>query len=121
MLKLLRTLKMEISCFGESMKKQLSSLDMHLLLKELEILKDSRVDKIYNPEKNILVFSLYKSRAGKKLLEINVEQSLFMADTKESYGKTLGFGMFLRKHLDGYFLYDKKQNRIIIIYNKNLH
>ena len=87
------------------MKKQLSSLDLHFLLKELENLKDSRVDKIYQPEKNTVVFSLYKTNAGRKLLKINIGQSLYF-DEKEDYEETLGFGMLLRKHIDGYFLTD---------------
>src|SRR3989338_5551167 len=88
------------------MKKQLSSLELHFLLKELMTLKDTRIGKIYQPEKNVLIFSLYKTNAGKKLLRIDVGQSLFIAEEKETDGETLGFGMLLRKHLDGYFLYD---------------
>lgn len=91
------------------MKKQLSSLDINFLLKELEILKDSRVDKIYQPEKNTTIFSLYKTNVGKKILKINIGQSLFLIEEKESYEETLGFGMLLRKYLDGYFLYDIEQ------------
>ncbi len=84
------------------MKKQLSSLDLHFLLKELEVLRGSRVDKIYQPEKNIIIFSFYKTNIGKRILKIIVGQALFLAEEKE--GETLGFGMLLRKHLDGYFL-----------------
>ena len=91
------------------MKKQLSSLDLHFLLKELQALKDSRIDKIYQPEKDLIVFSLYKTNAGKRLLRIVVGQSLLLAEEKENYGEILGFGMLLRKHLDGYFLYDIQQ------------
>ena len=87
------------------MKKQLSSMDLHFLLKELEILKNSRVDKIYQPGKNTVVFSLYKTNAGKKLLKINIGQSIYF-DEKEDYEEVLGFGMLLRKHIDGYFLAD---------------
>ena len=91
------------------MKKQLSSLDLHFLLKELEALIDTRIDKIYQPEKNIIIFSLYKSSEGKKLLKISIGQSIFIAREKEDYGKILGFGMFLRKHLDGCFLHGIEQ------------
>ena len=91
------------------MKKQLSSLDLHFLVEELKILKDSRIDKIYQPEKNLIVFRLYKTNAGKKLLKINVGQSLFVSDEKDDYGEILGFGMLLRKHLDGCFLSDISQ------------
>jgi predicted ribosome quality control (RQC) complex YloA/Tae2 family protein len=91
------------------MKKQLSSLDLHFLLKELEILKNSRIDKIHQPEKNLLIFKFYKTNIGKKLLRIDIGQSLFLTEEKEFSGETLGFGMLLRKHLDGYFLVDIEQ------------
>lgn len=86
------------------MKKQLSSLDLHFLIKELKVLEDSRIDRIYQPDKNLIVFSFYKTNSGKKLLRINIGQSIFTTEEKEGFGETLGFGMFLRKHLDGYFL-----------------
>lgn len=84
--------------------KQISSLELHFLLKELDVLKDSRIDKIYQPEKNVIVFSLYKANLGKKMLKIVVGKALFIFEEKENYAETLGFGMLLRKHLDGYFL-----------------
>ncbi len=88
------------------MKKQLSSLDLHFLVKELEILKDSRIDKIYQPEKNVILFSFHKANIGKKLLRIDIGQSMYLIGEKEEFSDTLGFGMFLRKHLDGHFLTD---------------
>ena len=91
------------------MKKQLSSMDLHFLLKELEVLKDSRIGKIYQPEKNLVIFSLYKTNAGKKILKINIGQSFYLAEEKENYAEILGFGMLLRKHIDGYFLTDIRQ------------
>ncbi|MBI2659366.1 NFACT family protein [Candidatus Woesearchaeota archaeon] len=86
------------------MKKQLSSIDLHYLVKELQILKDSRIDKIYQPEKELIVFSLYKTNLGKRLLRIGIGKSIFIAEEKEPYEEILGFGQFLRKHIDGYFL-----------------
>lgn len=85
------------------MKKQLSSVDLHFLLQELEFLKGSRIDKIYQPEKFAIVLSLFKTNAGKKILKINVGQSIYF-DEKEDYEEILGFGMALRKHLDRHFL-----------------
>ncbi len=87
------------------MKKQLSSIDLHYLIKELKYLEDSKIDKIYQPEKEKIIFSFYKTNVGKKLLNMHIGQSIFISDAKESTGETLGFGMFLRKHLDGYFLH----------------
>ena len=91
------------------MKKQLSSIDLHFLIKELQVLKDSRIDRIYQPEKNTIIFSFYKTNVGKKLLQINIGQSLFIADERKEAEETLGFGMFLRKHLSGYSLFDVNQ------------
>ena len=90
------------------MKKQLSSLDLYFFLKELEILKNSRSDKIYQPEKNIFIFSFYKTNVGKKFLMIEIGRTMFLTEEKEE-SQTLGFGMLLRKHLDGYFLTDIEQ------------
>ncbi len=87
------------------MKKQLSSVDLHYLVNELEVLKDSKIDKIYQPEKEIIIFGFYKTNSGKKFLRINVGQSACIVEEKEA-GETLGFGMFLRKHLEGFFLSD---------------
>ena len=86
------------------MRKQLSSLDLHFLLKELEVLKDSRIDKIYQPEKETIIFSLHKTNVGKKLLRIDVGKAIYLLEEKEEYPEILGFGQFLRKHIDGYFL-----------------
>lgn len=89
--------------------RQISSLELYFLLKELEVLKDSRADKIYHPQKNVLVFSFYKTNLGKKLLHIDIGKAMFLIEEKENYEETLGFGMLLRKHLDGCFLYDIRQ------------
>ena len=87
------------------MIKQISSIDLNFLLKELETLKDSRINKIYQPEKNTLIFSFYKTNMGKNILKINIGKFLYIDEEKENY-ETLGFGMFLRKHIDGHFLYE---------------
>ena len=91
------------------MKKQLSSLDAHFLVKELEQLKGSRIDKIYQPEPDLIIFSFYKTNEGRKILKIKVGVSAYLIDEKENYDETLGFGMFLRKHLDGFFLENAEQ------------
>lgn len=91
------------------MKKQLSSLDLHFILQEIKPLENSRIDKIYHPEQNMLILCFYKTNAGKNLLRINIGQGIYIVDEKEVYSETLGFGMFLRKHLDGYFLVDIEQ------------
>ena len=91
------------------MKKQLSSLDAHSLAKELSQLKGSKIDKMYQPEEDLIIFSFYKTNAGKKILKIKVGISAYLINEKENYDETLGFGMFLRKHLDGFFLENAEQ------------
>ena len=91
------------------MKKQISAIDLHYMAEELQALKDSRIDRIYQPETNLLVFSLYKTNKGKKLLRVEIGKALFIAEEKEQYEEILGFGQLLRKHLDGYFLTDIEQ------------
>jgi len=86
------------------MKKQISSMDLHFLVREMQDLKDSRIDKIYNPEKETIIFSLHKSNVGKSLLRIDVGKAVYVFEDKEGYPEILGFGQFLRKHLDGHFL-----------------
>jgi len=90
------------------MKRQFSSLDMHYLLEELQVLAGSKVDKIYQPEKNTFIFGFYKTNVGKKLLQIEIGKCIFLANEKED-SDTLGFGMFLRKHLEGLFLESVEQ------------
>jgi predicted ribosome quality control (RQC) complex YloA/Tae2 family protein len=86
------------------MKRQISSIDLHFLVEDMQRLKDSRIDKIYHPEENLIVISLFKTNFGKAMLNLRVGQSAFVSDEKEEYKDTLGFGMVLRKHLDGFFL-----------------
>lgn len=67
-------------------------------------LKGSRVGKVYHPEKEIVVLSLYKTNVGKVLLKIINGKALFVDEEKEDHPDLLQFGIILRKHLEGYFL-----------------
>jgi len=81
------------------MTKQLSSIDMYLLLKELKSLEKSRVDKIYNFGKGEIYINFYKSGEGKKILKIISGKAIFLAETKDSDEKPSHFCTMLRKHL----------------------
>ena len=61
---------------------QLSSLDLHFLLKELKELEKSKVDKVYNKGKEEIYVQFYKSNVGKKILRIIVGKSIFLAKAK---------------------------------------
>ncbi|MBI2660997.1 NFACT family protein [Candidatus Woesearchaeota archaeon] len=86
------------------MKKQLSSLDLHFLVSELKQLQDSRVDRIYQPEKSNIVIQVYKSNEGKKILNVMVGEGLFLIDSRDEPSEPLNFCMLLRKYLDGMWL-----------------
>ena len=66
------------------MTKQLSSIDMHFLLKELKNLEKSRVDKIYNHGKGEIYIIFFKSGEGKKILRIISGKAIFLAETRDS-------------------------------------
>ena len=82
------------------MKKQLSSLDIHYIIKELQMLINSRVDKIYHSSNQGLIMQFYIKNAGKKTLKIIPGKHLYLTETKEGHDEPSGFCMFLRKHLE---------------------
>jgi len=84
--------------------KQISTLELHFLVKELKDLENSRVDKIYNNGKEEIYIQLHKSNAGKKILMIIFGRSIFLTETKSVDEKPSGFCMLLRKNLEGKFL-----------------
>lgn len=84
--------------------KQISSLELHFLLKELKPLINSRIDNIYNSGKDKSVFQLHKSNVGKLLLKIIIGKAIFISEDKESDERPSGFCQLLRKYLDGKFL-----------------
>ncbi|MFH0868045.1 MAG: NFACT family protein [Candidatus Woesearchaeota archaeon] len=91
------------------MVKQLSSLDMYFLCKELKKLEGSKVDKIYNNGNEEVYIQLYQSNAGKKLLRVIVGKAIFLTDTKTVGEGLSDFCAQLRKHLEGKFLDSIKQ------------
>jgi len=84
--------------------KQLSSLELHFLGKELQILENSRVDRIYNRGRDDIYLQFHKSNAGKKILRIVFGKSIFLAEEKSTDETPSGFCMLLRKNLEGKFL-----------------
>jgi len=89
--------------------KQLSSIEIYFLLKELKKLENSRVDRIYNSGKGEVYIQVHKSNVGKKILRIIVGKTLFVTGTKSVDETPSGFTLLLRKHLEGKFLYSIEQ------------
>ena len=82
------------------MKTETSSLELKYIIEELQFLIGSKVDKIYQDEKNMLL-QLHTPSKGKQLLTIIAPNYFYLASKKQEFPQTpLGFCMFLRKHLE---------------------
>ena len=81
------------------MKSQISSVDLHYLIKEMQFLERGKIDKIYHPEKEELILQFHVSNSGKKILRIISGKFIFLSDYKGRYDAPSGFCMFLRKKL----------------------
>ncbi|MBW3002130.1 NFACT family protein [Candidatus Woesearchaeota archaeon] len=82
------------------MKKELSSVEIKYLVDEFQQLLDGKIDKIYQPAKKELLFSLHIPRIGKKMLRVILPGFIWLTETKpEMPEKMLGFCGVLRKYL----------------------
>lgn len=114
------------------MKKEITALELRNIISELDFLIDSKVDKIYHPEKKELVINFYVSGKGKIILRLVVPNFLYLTDYKQEYPeKPSNFCVFLRKKLDntrlkeinqlGFeriveFIFESKQERFRLIF-----
>ena len=83
----------------DKMKKQISSLELSYIVKELQVLVNSRIDKIYHSSDKEFYLQFYIPSKGKKILKIIAGKFLYFAGAKEETQQPSGFCMFLRKHL----------------------
>ncbi|MBN2459945.1 NFACT family protein [Candidatus Woesearchaeota archaeon] len=84
------------------MKTELTSLDLHYLVKEFQELVGARVDKFYeqSEDKKEFLFVFHKSGAGKLMLRIHLPNIAYLTEYKQVFPETPpGFCVFLRKHL----------------------
>ncbi len=83
------------------MKDETSSLDLYFILPELKIFENSRIDKIFQMDKEFLIIA-HVSGKGKNLLKISLPSLVYLTEFKEQFPTTPpGFCMFLRKRLAG--------------------
>ena len=83
------------------MKKNLAALELSYIVKELDALIDAKLDKIYHPDKKMLLLQFHITGQGKKILRISVPDYIYTTDYKEkSPEKPSGFCMVLRKNLE---------------------
>lgn len=97
------------------MKSQLASLEVHYLIKELKILVNGRIDKIFQIGKKEFYIQFHVSNMGKKLLRIT-DRLIYFTDKKPAMEEPPGFCMFLRKNLNNSRLREinqKEPERII--------
>ena len=82
------------------MKKELSSIEFKYLLDEFSQLADAKIDKIYQPDKQDVIFSFHVPGIGKKMLRIVLPGMIWLAAIKpEMPVKIYGFCSLLRKQL----------------------
>ncbi|MBU0614673.1 MAG: NFACT family protein [Nanoarchaeota archaeon] len=81
------------------MKKSLTSLELHYVVHELQFLIESKVDKIYHPEKDKLIIQFHNAK-GKTILNVQSGKYMFITDKKPEAIEPTGFCMKLRKTLD---------------------
>ena len=81
------------------MKTNITSLELHCLIKELKFLEGARIDNIYNPEKEELIIIFHIPSKGKQILRAISGKLLYLSSIKENYGEPSGFCMLLRKHI----------------------
>jgi predicted ribosome quality control (RQC) complex YloA/Tae2 family protein len=93
----------------KEMKTQLTSLEIHYLVKELKFLIDAKISQIYQPSKEELLIQFHVPSKGKKLLRILKGKILHFSEKKDEFGQPSGFCMNLRKHLGNARLRDIKQ------------
>ncbi len=90
------------------MKNQLSSLDLHYLVKELKILLNGRLDKVFQIGKKEFYIQMHVSGEGKKILKVT-DKLVYLAERKPEMKEVSGFCMFLRKKLSNSRLKEIKQ------------
>jgi len=82
------------------MKNSLSGLDLVAIEKELQVLVGSRVDKVYQPEKERVVISISSKGEGKSRLNIFLPGWIWLSKAGEEMPSApSGFASQLRKHL----------------------
>lgn len=81
------------------MKKEMTSFDIMVMSAELQKLIGSYVEKIYQPQTNRLHLRFNIPGSGKENLIVSLGKWIYLDPAAEPPGKTLSYGMFLRKYL----------------------
>ncbi|MFC2136145.1 NFACT family protein, partial [Bacteroidota bacterium] len=90
------------------MKEEISSLELHYLVKEFQDIINGRVDKIYQDGRSFLI-TMHVRGKGRRLLKID-SNIIYLTEHKEEFAETPpGYCAFLRKYLSGGFIREIKQ------------
>ncbi len=90
----------------------ITSIDLFCIVRELQILKDARLEKVYQPSKTELLLVFYNHSFGKIFLRIISGVGVFLTKSKKDYANfPPHFCMFLRKHLRGAVVRAVKQRQ----------
>lgn len=79
--------------------KQLSGIELSFIVKEMQKLENSRVDKIFNPEREEFIFRVHTPGLGKNMIRIALPSQFYLTSFKKESLHPGGFCMFLRKRL----------------------
>lgn len=82
-------------------KPELSSLELHATVKELQVLAGSKVDQIYESDNGEFFFQFHVPQLGKRLLRVVPGKFAYLTEHKIEMATPHPFCMQLRKHLSG--------------------
>lgn len=83
------------------MKKELSSIEIRFLVKELQYLSCTKVDQIYQPGAKEILIQIHITNKGRALLRILLPNFMWISAMKQEMpDKMSNFCSFLRKHLE---------------------
>src|SRR3989344_9296931 len=80
------------------MRKELSSLDLHFLVREFQELVNAKIDKLFQ-DREFFLFQLHLISKGKMYLKIILPGFIFISESKENVLETENFSLALRKHI----------------------
>lgn len=82
------------------MEKEISSLELEYITKELQVLVDSRIDKIFMSDKKDMLLQLHKAVLGKVLLRLKTPNFLYLTKHKPEFDQPSNLCMALRKRIN---------------------
>ncbi|MFO7991181.1 MAG: ribosome rescue protein RqcH [Thermoplasmata archaeon] len=95
------------------MKEQMESIEVAALVRELQQLKDSYLQKVYKPGGDEMLFRLHLSGEGKKMLLFHLGKALYLTEKDiDNPMKPGDFIMLLRKYLGNTRIVDVKQHEM---------